>query len=80
MAAVVLTFPTEAAIEEIMNTCADRRHTPRTIYDLKLFTNIWIYASKHIIIDTEGEEETGKSRMGRGHNVVTDICYNRSEL
>lgn len=34
----------------------------------KLFTKIWIYLSRHIIINTDGEEETGKSRAGiRAH-------------
>ena len=27
----------------------------------------FIHASKHLVINTDGEEETGKSRMGRSH-------------
>ena len=50
---------------------------PRTIKDHRLFQN---HASRHIIINTDGEEETGiKSGIGRGH-WVTDICYNHSDL
>ena len=40
---------------------------------------MWIHASRDIIINTDGEEETGKSRMGRGHR-ITDICYYPNEL
>ena len=45
----------------------------------KLFNNIWIHASRHIIINTDSKKETGKSWMGRGH-WFTDICYNWSEV
>ena len=38
-----------------------------------------IPASTHIIINTDGKEETGKSRMVMGH-WVTDICYNCNDL
>ena len=47
----------------------------RTIEDHRLFRKICIYTSRHIIINTDGEEETGKSRMGRSR-WDTDICYN----
>ena len=50
---------------------------PRTIKDHRLFQN---HSSRHIIINTDAEEETGiKSGIGRGH-WVTDICYNHSDL
>ena len=45
---------------------------PRKIKDHKLFKKTWIHASRHIIINTDGKEETGKSQIGRGH-WVTDI-------
>ena len=52
---------------------------PRTTEDRKLFEKIWIHASRHIIINTDVEEETGKSRMGRGHRAI-NICCNRNEF
>ena len=53
---------------------------PRITEDYKLSKKIWIHASRHIIINTDGEEETMKfSPIGRGH-WVTDNCYNRNEL
>ena len=55
------------------------RTVPRTIDDHTLFKTIWIHASIHIITNTNGEEEKGNSRMGKGH-WVTDVCYNRNEL
>ena len=60
-------------------TCTDRR---RTTYqeDHKPFKKKkkkCIHASRQIMINTYGEDETGKSRMGMGHR-VTDICYYRS--
>ena len=41
---------------------------------------VWIHAPRHIIIiiNTDGEEETGKPGMGRGHQ-VTGIYYNCSD-
>ena len=53
-----------------------------TIEELKLFKKGLIHSSRHIIINTDGEEEDKKknvSRMVRGH-WVTDICYNCLEL
>jgi len=44
------------------------------IEDHKLFKKIWIHASRHIMINTEGDEETGKSQLGRDH-WVTEINY-----
>ena len=52
---------------------------PHTTEDPKLLTKIWIHASRYIIIDTDGKEETGKSQMWRGQD-ITDIFYNQSEL
>ena len=52
------------------------------IEDLKLFKKSLIHSSRHIIINTDGEEEDKKknvSRMVRGH-WVTDICYDCLEL
>ena len=45
----------------------------------KLFKKICIHSSRHIIINTDAEEEAGKCRMGRGH-WVTDVCYTLREL
>ena len=45
----------------------------------KLFKKIWIHASRDIIINTGGEDETGNPRFGRGH-WVTGTCYNRKTL
>lgn len=44
-----------------------------------LVTLYEISASRRLIINTGSEEETGQSRLGRGHWVV-DICYNSHEL
>ena len=49
----------------------------RTIKEHKVFEKSGIYVSAHI--NTDGEEETRKFRMGRGH-WVTDICYRWLEL
>ena len=40
---------------------------PRITEDYKLSKKIWIHASRHIIINTDSEGETGKSGMVRGH-------------
>ena len=53
-------------------------HLPLKTTD-QIIQGNWVHASRHIIINTYGKEETGKSQMGRGH-WVTDVCYNRSEL
>ena len=42
-----------------------------TTEDHKLVKKVWIHASRHIIINTDGEEETGKAQMGRGHGSLT---------
>ena len=53
-----------------------RKRTPVRTDVLFKTTNyskkIWIHAPRHSILDTDGEEETWKSRMGTGH-WVTDI-------
>ena len=43
---------------------------PRTTEDHIVFKKVWIHTSRHIMINTDGEEETGKSWMGRGHCVT----------
>ena len=48
---------------------------PLTIKDHKLVKTMLIHASRRIIINRDGEEVTGMSRLGRGH-WATDICYN----
>ena len=63
-------IPTEATIEY-----TDQRHP--TIVDYVII--IQQLLDSRIIVSTAGEEETGKSLMGRGY-WVTDVCYNRSEL
>ena len=45
---------------------------PCAIKDFKLFKKILVHAPKHIIINTDSEEETGKSRKGK-ELWVTDI-------
>ena len=47
---------------------------PRTVevHKIHVLKTIWIHASRRVIINTDGEEETGKSWMGRGHR-DTDI-------
>ena len=35
-----------------------------TLSHVKLFKIIWLYISRHIIINSDGEEDTRKSRMG----------------
>ena len=69
----MIPFPTEA-------TRLARTHAiPRIIKDQKFVKTIWIYEGRDIIINTDGEEETKKSRMGRGR-WVTNVCYDGSEL
>ena len=73
MADLTIPFPTEA-------TRLARTHAiPRIIEDQKFVKTIWIYEGRDIIIHTDGEEETKKSRMGRGR-WVTNVCYDGSEL
>ena len=49
---------------------------PRTVGDHRLFQKVWIHASRHVTIDTDGEEETGQSWIERSH-WVADICFSR---
>ena len=73
MADLTIPFPTEA-------TRLARTHAiPRIIEDQKFVKTIWIYEGRDIIINTGGEEETKKSRMGRGR-WVTNVCNDGSEL
>lgn len=55
----MLLLLTEASNDEKTNTSVDTY--------LNLFMKIWTCTSKHIIINTAGEEETAKFQMGRGH-------------
>ena len=61
-----------------MNT-VQTNTVPRTIQDHKLCKEIWIQAPRRTMINTDGEEETGKSQMGKGP-WVNDICYNCIDL
>ena len=72
MEALMLSLQTEATTEE-KTTLVLTNAITRTIEDHTLFKKIWIHASRHIIIKTDGEEGTGKSR------IVTSAIY-RSEL
>ena len=78
MAALMLPLLTEAIIEE-KTILVQTDIIPGTVEDHKLFNNIWIQASRHIIINTDGEEQAGKSCMIRSH-WVTDISYNCRDL
>ena len=78
MTALMLPLPTEATIEE-KATLGRSDAVLRTIDDHKLFKKILIHASRQIIINTDGVEETGNYQMVRGH-WITDIYYNRSDL
>ena len=49
------------------------------VHKIHVLKTVWIHASRRVIINTNGEEETGKSWVGRGHR-VTGICLDRSEL
>ena len=69
---------TEATGEKKMNI-VQTNAAPCTIQDHKLCKKIWIQAPRRTIINTDGEEETGTSQMGRGL-WVTDICYNCIDL
>lgn len=51
----------------------------RTTEDDRSVRKIWIHASRHIIANTDGEEGTVQSRVGRGY-WVTGICYFGSVL
>ena len=67
MAALAAVFTDKRySTEENSTTCTDQRG-PCTIEDHKLVKKTWIHESRHIIIHTDGEEETEKSGMVRGH-------------
>ena len=68
-------LPTEATIEAKMNICKDRYGHSSTNEDHTLFQKVWMHASRHIILNTDSEEETGRSRMGSSQ-WVTNIGYN----
>ena len=66
MVLLMLLLLTEASNDEKTNTSVDTY--------LSLFMKIWTCTSKHIIINTAGEEETAKFQMGRGHwSVISAI-------
>ena len=52
---------TEAAMEE--KTTVQTSAILLAIKDYKFFNKIWIYAWRQTIINTDDEEETGKSEM-----------------
>ena len=62
----ILPLPTVATIEE-KTTFVRTEAIPRSIDDHRLFQKIYIHESSRTIINTDGEEETGKSRILRGH-------------
>lgn len=68
----MLLLPTDATEEKTTHVQTDA--ILHAIEDHKLFKKLWIHASKHSIINPDGEGETGKSQMGKGY-WVTDICY-----
>ena len=68
----MLPLRAKATILKRKRTLVRTDAVPRTIKDHKVFEKIGIYVSTHI--NTDGEEETRKFRMGRGQR-VTDICY-----
>ena len=78
MTALMLPLPTDTTIEQ-KATLGRSDAILRSIDDHTLFKKIWIHASRQIIINTDGVEETGKSQMVRGH-WITDIYFNRSDL
>ena len=53
-------------------TCVRTSAIPLTIEDHKLVKRIWVHASRHIIIKTDGDDETGKLGTGK----FTDVCLN----
>ena len=70
----MLPLSTENAAEDKTNTCSIRTNfIPLTIEYHQLFKKMRIHASRHIVINTDGEEGTGKSGKG-GSNWVTDVC------
>ena len=66
--AVMLPLPAKAIIEEKTKTCTSRVPLKTTEYSRIILRHI---------INTAGEQETGKSRMGRGHCVI-DISATRA--
>ena len=78
MAALMLSLPTNLLLRLRKRTLVGTDTAPCTI---KLLKKSLIHSSRHIIIDTDDEEEDNKnvSPMVRGH-WVTDICYNRLKL
>ena len=79
VSAVTNTEDTELLLLRRKQTLVRTDAVPRPSEDYKSFMKIWLHASRHITINTDGEEETRKSPMGRGH-WVTDICYSLKEL
>ncbi len=69
MATLMLPSPTNATVEEKAIRVLTDAVPPGTIQALKLISSNWIlaYVSRHITVNTDGEEETEKSRAGRGH-------------
>ena len=62
----MLLLPSEATTEDKINTCPDRRH-PTYHRRSQIFKKMWIHAPRTTTINTDNEEETGQSRMRRGH-------------
>ena len=79
MAAQILPLPTKAVTEEKNEHLYGPTPSHGSLKTNTLFMKTWIHDSRHSIINTESEEETRKSGMGRGH-WFTGICYNCLEL
>ena len=73
MAVLTLPLLTEATVERKSNRRTD------AIKDHTLFKKMWIHASRQIVINRDGEDKAGKSRMEMGH-WVNNICFNCIDL
>ena len=74
-AALMLPLSTKATVEENTNTCSDRRCTTE---DHNVFKKFWIHASRHIIINTDGEGDS-KDSTGKGLLTYTATIATNSE-
>ena len=76
LAVLMLLLLSEATTEDKTNTCPDRRH-PTYHRRPQIFQKIWIHAPRTTTINTDDEEETGQSRIRRGHwtRLPPQVCF-----
>ena len=75
----MLLLPTEATVEEKTNTCMDLHH-PTYHWRPHKIQMIWIYASKHIIVNTANKQWDRKILNGKGSLGHWHVCYSLAVL